>query len=247
MHTDLASLREIHDRLNGTVDPAPTPRPAHRSGAAIALPSPRTLDSPFTSLVHARRSRYDFDPNGELSLGSVGTLLGTALGLGRRVEAYGDREHPLSVAPTAGGLRTRETFLFATRIAGVRPGIYSYDMADHSLQLVSEVGPAVALAEVYAQPEFAALPAASLALTARLDVALAKYPPRHYRALHVDAGIAVQNLYLTATAMGMACCAVSGFSDPAAESVLGLGDAAIVTMLVAVGPPRITGLEESSV
>ncbi len=103
------------------------------------------------------------------------------------------------------------------------------------------------LAELYAQSEFAALPAASLALTARLDVALAKYPPRHYRTVHVDAGIGVQNLYLTATAMGMACCAVSGFSDPAAESVLGLDAAAIVTMLVAVGPPRITGLEESSV
>ncbi|WP_170946091.1 SagB family peptide dehydrogenase [Rhodococcus sp. 14-2483-1-2] len=247
MHTEIASLREIHDRLNGAVDPAPTQRPMNRNGASIHLPKPRTLDSPFTALVHARRSRYDFDPSGELSVDSVGTLLGTALGLGRRIEAYGDREYPLSVAPTAGGLRTRDTFLFATRIAGIRPGIYRYDMADHSLQLVSEVDPAVALAELYAQTEFAALPAASLALTARLDVALAKYPPRHYRTVHVDAGIGVQNLYLTATAMGMACCAVSGFSDPAAESVLGLDAAAIVTMLVAVGPPRITGLEESSV
>ena len=87
MHTEIASLREIHDRLNGAVDPAPTQRPMNRNGASIHLPKPRTLDSPFTALVHARRSRYDFDPSGELSVDSVGTLLGTALGLGRRIEA----------------------------------------------------------------------------------------------------------------------------------------------------------------
>ncbi|MBY3989960.1 SagB family peptide dehydrogenase [Rhodococcus fascians] len=210
----------------------------NRNGASIHLPKPRTLDSPFTALVHARRSRYDFDPCGELSLASLGTLLGTALGLGRRVDAYGDREHVLSVAATAGGLRTRETYVLATRIRDVRPGIYSYDMPGHSLQPVSEEDPAAALSDVYVQPQFAALPAVSIALTARLDVALTKYPPRHYRTMHVDAGIAVQNLYLTATGLGLACCAVSGFSDPAAESVLGLDAAAIVTMLMAVGPPR---------
>ena len=139
MHTEIASLREIHDRLNGAVDPAPTQRPMNRNGASIHLPKPRTLDSPFTALVHARRSRYDFDPSGELSVDSVGTLLGTALGLGRRIEAYGDREYPLSVAPTAGGLRTRDTFLFATRIAGIRPGIYRYDMADRCSHAHTEV------------------------------------------------------------------------------------------------------------
>jgi nitroreductase len=51
----------------------------------------------------------------------------------------------------------------------------------------------------------------------------------------VDTGIAAQNLYLVATALGLACCAVSGYRDDPLAALLGLGAVEIPTILFPVG------------
>lgn len=245
MNTDTAVVRALHDRLNGSAGRTDTSErtgsPVPPSGPAIALPAPHGIDDGMSSLLHARRSRYDFDQEASLPLSTLASLLGNAVGIGRRVEAYGDARHPLGLAPTAGGLRSREVYVFAARVDGLEPALYGYDMDDHCVHTLRAGDPVPALSGLYAQPEFAHRPAVTIALTARLDVALQKYSIRHYRTLHVDAGIAVQNLYLAATGLGLAVCAVSGFDDHSADTVLGLGPHAITTMMIAAGPPRAQG------
>jgi SagB-type dehydrogenase family enzyme len=75
----------------------------------------------------------------------------------------------------------------------------------------------------------------TLALVARLDTTLGRYPVRHYRTLHVDTGIAAENLYLVATALGLACCAVSGFHDTALTELLRLPSGRFPVLLFPVG------------
>ncbi|MBM7790619.1 SagB-type dehydrogenase family enzyme [Tenggerimyces flavus] len=156
-----------------------------------------------------------------------------SVGVSRTVAAYDDPAHPLSLAPSAGGLRSLTTYVLARDAEDLAAGVYAYDPVEHALVPGgSDLG---ALGSAYVQPEFAARAPVSLALAAHLDVALAKYPPRHFRTLHVDAGIAVQNLYLVGTALGLACCAVSGFHDERLAALLELPASSIPMMLFPVG------------
>lgn len=199
----------------------------------MRLPAPDTsLPTSLTDALWQRRSRYAFDPR-PLSIDALSALLRLAVGVGRTVAAYGDPEHPLSLAPSAGGLRSLTTYVIVRSAEGLSPGVYAYDPVEHAL--VHGTDAVDALESVYVQPEFASRAPVSLALAAHLDVALAKYPPRHFRTLHVDAGIAVQNLYLVSTALDLACCAVSGFHDEKLAALLELPASSIPMMLFPVG------------
>jgi SagB-type dehydrogenase family enzyme len=201
----------------------------------VRLPEPRaTLQTPLTDALWQRRSRYAFASR-PLELGRLSTLLRLAVGVSRTVAAYGDPEHPLSLAPSAGGLRSLTTYAVVREVEGLRPGVYAYDPVEHALFHGDESDPTEALAATYVQPEFATRAPVSLALAAHLDVALAKYPPRHFRTLHLDAGIAVQNLYLVSTALDLACCAVSGFHDERLAALLRLPASSIPMVLFPVG------------
>lgn len=72
-------------------------------------------------------------------------------------------------------------------------------------------------------------------VVARLDTTLTKYSIRHYRTLHIDSGIALQNLYLVATALELAGCAVTGFDDHALAQLLRLPDTMFPTALFPFG------------
>jgi SagB-type dehydrogenase family enzyme len=201
----------------------------------VALPPPAlSLPTSLTDALWQRRSRYSFAPR-PLSVESLSTLLRLGVGVSRTVSAYGADEHPLSLAPSAGGLRSLTTYVVARSVEDVPAGVYAYDAVRHALVRGDQADPTDALAGTYVQPEFATRAPVSLALAAHLDVALAKYPPRHYRTLHVDAGIAVQNLYLVSTALDLACCAVSGFHDEALAALLRLPASTIPMALFPVG------------
>ena len=223
----LSRALSLHGALNGrplSRRHAPTPGPAR------CLPAPQPLGGEIGSVLASRQSRYDFDDRA-LALADLSTLLGCAVGVGRCVEAYGNAAHALGIAPSAGGLPSVAVHVAATRVEGLA-GVYAYAREEHALLGLG--GPA-ALAAVVHQAEFATRPAAVIALGLRLDLGLAKYPLRHYRTMHVDAGIALQNLYLVATALGLAGCAVSGFDDGAADEAFGLPADAVTAVLFAVG------------
>lgn len=112
-------------------------------------------------------------------------------------------------------------------------GVYQYCAAAHALAELATGDPRPQLRKVYVQPEFAERAAVTVILAARVRRALAKCPVRHYRTLHVDTGIATQNLYLVATALGLRCCAVTGYCDAAARQLLQLDDREFPTLLFA--------------
>jgi SagB-type dehydrogenase family enzyme len=227
--------RAVHSALNGT-PPART-RPEPPEGRRVELPPAEQPDADLVDVLRRRRSAYSFAPR-PLRLDALGALLGLAVGVQRFVSAYGADRHPLGMAPSAGGLPCLRAYAVVRSAENVEPGVYRYDAAAHELVERVPGDPGSALAEAYLQPEFAERAPVTLALTARLDVAFGKYPLRHYRTLHVDAGIAAQNLYLVATALGLSCCAVAGYDDEALAALLRLPDAEIPTLLFPTGHAR---------
>jgi nitroreductase len=57
--------------------------------------------------------------------------------------------------------------------------------------------------------------------------------------LHIDMGIATQNIYLVSTALGLACCAVAGFAEAPPRGVA--RDRAARPAVPARMAPLITG------
>lgn len=234
-HT-VANRQDLQDMQTGT------------GGSAVSADQRITLElpppaSPQITLIDAlktRRSCYDY-ANRPLTIEALSSLLGHAIGLGRRTRAYGRTDYPLSIAPSGGGLNSVAAYVAVRRVDGLPPGIYAYQPTAHVLTTQATGDPTERMREVYLQTEFATAVAVSLILVGRLRRVLAKYPLRHYRVLHVDAGIAIQNLYLVSTALGLNCCAVTGYRDQSVKELLRLDQGEIPTVVFAVGHPSSTG------
>ncbi|MFD7654141.1 SagB/ThcOx family dehydrogenase [Actinosynnema sp. NPDC059797] len=170
----------------------------------IPLPDPAPdLDASLGHVLLNRRSRYSYRP---LGLDVLSTLLRYAVGVQRRVPP-----HVLGTNPTAGGLPSLRVHV----VVGGR--LHEYHREQHALD---DLGP-VDLDGVFAQPEFAERAHTVVVLSGRMGPGLAKYGPRHHRTVLLDAGIAVQNLYLVGTALDLRCCAVAGFDDEVARERVG--------------------------
>lgn len=172
-----------------------------------------------------------------MELETAGTLLHTALGLSRRVHTPDGDERALSRSPSAGGLGGVRAYLAARSVRGVEAGVHRYLPEAHALEPVADARPDRAAA-AYLQPEFAERAAATIILTVDVRPGLARYGVRHYRMMHVDAGIAAQSLYLVATGLGLAACTVAGFREHEVRAWAGLVRTELPVLLFPVGPPR---------
>lgn len=231
-------VQQIHRLLNGpavTSDDELINSTGHQG-----LPPPRTdLSTKLDHALSQRRSHYRFSPIPP-SLDEISTLLHWTMGPQRTILMPDGTRRIMSMAPSAGGLPSMATFL-ASRPGGELPGgICRYDAERHRLDILRTGDPAPALRSALAQPEFADRAPLAIILVARMDTTLVKYPERHYRTLHIDAGIALQNLYLVTTALGLAGCAVTGFNDQAITCLLGLTDAMFPTVVFPLGRGVIT-------
>ena len=205
----------------------------------VNLPPPASPEITLIDAIKTRRSRYGYT-NRPLAIEALSSLLGHAIGIGRRVSAYGRTDYPLSVAPSGGGLNSVAVYVAVRQVDGLLPGIYSYQPVTHVLTTHVTGDPTERMRDVYLQAEFPTTVAVSLILVGRLRRVLAKYPLRHYRVLHIDAGIATQNLYLVGTALGLSCCAVTGYRDQSVKDLLQLDKGEIPTIIFAVGNPPLT-------
>ncbi|WP_156754474.1 nitroreductase family protein [Actinokineospora pegani] len=159
----------------------------------IALPEPGPLAMPLGEALLSRRSRYRYEPVG---LAALGSLLGWAVGVQRHVDG-----HVLGMNPTAGGLPSLAVHV-------VRDGeVLEYLRAEHALRPVG----AGSLEGVFTQPEFESRASTVVVLSGLLGPGLEKYGEVHQSTVRLDGGIALQNLYLVGTALGLRCCAVAGF------------------------------------
>lgn len=198
----------------------------------IPLPEPVPPAMTLAEALLSRRSHYSYRP---LSRQDLSSLLWYAVGVQRRSES-----HVLGTNPNAGGLPT-----IAVHVVQ-RGSVFEYLREPHALSLLGGGDlEGVFAQEEFAQEEFARRADTVIVLSGRMGSGQAKYGPRHYRTAHVDAGVAVQNLYLVATALGLGCCAVAGFSDDAVKALVRAGEHDVPLVLFVVGQP-VSGHNEGA-
>lgn len=133
-------------------------------------------------------------------------------------------------------LHPLELYIHAARVTGLEPGLYHYDPARHSLQLLRGGDQTQKLAPALVDGRIAMASALTIFIAAMPERAVLKYGDRGYRLALLEAGIVARNMGLTAAAMGLAALNVIEYYDRDVDELLALDGLTISTMqIVAIG------------
>jgi len=114
--------------------------------------------------------------------------------------------------PSGGALHELEFYPLVNRCDGLPPGLYRYDGASHTLELVT--GPAPATRQLLREARESCLmrgePHVLMLLAARFARVHWKYESIAYALTLKNVGVAYQTMYLVATAMSLGPCALGG-------------------------------------
>jgi SagB-type dehydrogenase family enzyme len=208
------------------VPPLPVVRPAP-AGKRFPLYRP-DLTAPggmsLTDAVEQRHSVREFAEQGP-STAQLGDLLFRTARIRSQTEAVGAGgvRYPVSRRPypSAGSLYELDLFLTVDRCTGLPRGIYHYDPEEHALTLVNTRVPHVdelldsAMVQIGAHTR----PPVLITMTARMGRLSWVYDSIAYATTLKHVGVLQQTLYLVATMLGLAPCAVAtGDSEMATEA-----------------------------
>ncbi|MEU0566198.1 SagB family peptide dehydrogenase [Nonomuraea sp. NPDC005983] len=208
------------------------PRPAMKqppAGPVVELPAPdldavSEHDPAFTAVLEQRRSIREYG-QWPLRVDQVAEFLYRVARVRSLTTVEGLPYQASSRPyPSGGAAYDLELYLLVERCDGLARGIYHYDPLDHRLTGV-EARPAD-LARILGNARSAAglarSPDVMFVITSRFQRLAWKYRGLAYAATLKNVGVLYQTMYLVATAMGLAPCALgSGDSDLSAR-VLGL-------------------------
>ncbi|ALU39619.1 hypothetical protein AS188_07480 [Kocuria flava] len=202
--------------------PPPPLRPDGAAAVTVRFDpvDPATIGARSLSLHRAledRRSVRRHDDEAPLDRHRLGEFLHRTarLRLAQEVDGveYGSKPYP-----SGGSVYETELYLLVRRVQGLSPGLWRYDPAEHGLAPVREgLGhPDVAalLREAAHSSTVDAPPQVTVLMAPRFGRILWKYEQMGYAVMLKHVGVLMQTMYLVATDMGLAACAIgSGDSD----------------------------------
>lgn len=215
-------------RFRNDLPPLPALKPLG-SGPGIPLPEPTLpgADPPFFATLEARRSIRV--PRGEpITFAQLGTFLHHVAriravappdpGAGRLYETVS------GPCPGGGALHELELYLTITRCAGLAPGFYHYAAGAHRLEPWPAPGEASGDLLRQAREALGPVPAPDLVITlaARMQRVAWKYQTIAYALILKNTGVLFQQMYLVATALGLAPCALGVGDTEAFAAASGL-------------------------
>jgi SagB-type dehydrogenase family enzyme len=198
--------------FKGKIEALPVVKPPRGPAIPLFKPDLETLaarDVPFTQVMEKRASLRAHDGANPITAEQLGEFLYRAARLKRQSAKSGVSFRP---SPSAGALHPLEIYPLITECKGVAAGLYHYDPQEHALHLVSEPNEGVRML-AHLGGVTAMMPGAPqvlLAIAARFQRVQNKYQSVAYAAILKDVGALYQTLYLVATAMGLAPCALGG-------------------------------------
>lgn len=190
------------------------PQPSPVTDREIELPAPRR-DSSFSleQALYQRRSIRSYS-DAPLSLDDLAQLLWAAQGI---TDPAGYR-----TAASAGALYPLEVLVAAGNVTDLAAGVYRYDPHRHVLVLIEEGDRRAALRQAALDQEAVAGGAAVIALAAVYERTTGRYGDRGRQYVHMEIGIAYQNVHLQAVALGLGTVFIGAFDDDRVHAVLGL-------------------------
>ncbi len=141
--------------------------------------------------------------------------------------------------PSAGATYPLEIFIACsqTAIEEIDDGIYHYHIDNHSLTRHHQGDVRLELAEAALDQEFIYEAPVDIIICAVYRRTLMRYGDRGERYVHIEVGHAGQNIYLQATALGLATVAIGAFYDEQVRNVLRLDKQYKPIYIMPVGRP----------
>lgn len=194
----------------------------------VALPAPdRKGTVPLERAIAERRSVREYAP-GPLTLADVSQLLWAAQGI------TGEDGRKRAV-PSARAVYPIQAWLVAMDVDGLADGIYRYEPAGHALVPVKPGDPRAALVAATPRQGMFEKAAAVVVVAGDSVLAASKFGPNASKWLGMEAGFAIQNVYLEATARGLGTVMVGGFQPALVTPVLGLPEGVVPLGLLPLG------------
>jgi SagB-type dehydrogenase family enzyme len=188
--------------------------------AGIALPVPdlaeiSAAEPSLSAVVAARRTLREHDESLPITVEELAQFLYRVQRTWdvREVEGMQVGRRPY---PSAGQVCELEIYPLVSSCAGLAPGLYHYDSLGHALVRVADPnGHAVRVLNfAKAASGASGTPQVLMVVTARVPRLLWKYEGLGYSLMQKDAGVLIELMYLVATAMKLAPCALgSGDSE----------------------------------
>ncbi|WP_224361282.1 SagB/ThcOx family dehydrogenase [Hyalangium versicolor] len=196
--------------------PAPEKKPPLQ-GERFSLEKPdlsevERRDPPFSVVMEGRRSIRAHGAR-PVTRTQLGELLYRAVGH-RHVVFHGRGEGEARPYPSGGAIYETEVYVIVERCEGLEEGLYHYQGAEHALCRISGRTPELdmILQAAMSGALIKERPQVMIILTARFARMAWKYETMAYAAMLKNVGVIYQTLYLVATAMGLAPCALGGGS-----------------------------------
>ncbi len=193
----------------------------------IQLPAPRQKGRmSVEEAIATRRSKraYRSDP---VKLAEASQLLWAAQGVT-------DAKERKRAAPSAGGLYPLETYLVATKVDGLAPGVYKYRPEEHDLVLQTSGERRRELAALIDQ-DCIRFSACVLVFAAVYERITARLGERSVCFVHMEAAHAAENAQLQGTALGLGSVVVGVFRADEIRRILALPEGEVPVYLMAVG------------
>jgi SagB-type dehydrogenase family enzyme len=158
-----------------------------------------------------RKSVRDFATQA-VTLRQVSQLLWAAQGV-----THGDQ---LRTAPSAGALYPLELYLVADRVEGLARGVGHYRPVRHELVGMRDGDFLPGLSAAALGQECVGDAAAVIVVAAVYERTTKKYGERGVRYVHVEVGLAAENICLQAVSLGLSTVMVGAFSDTQVRRLL---------------------------
>ncbi len=205
----------------------PPPHVTSRAAPEARQPLPAPRATAIDAILARRATCRNFDTAGTLDLARFSDLLQRVVGCQAEVEILPGTKALKKAHPSGGSLHPLEAYLVVQRVEGVAPGLYHYHVTTHALEPVATLEPAALrdfAMRCVAGQDFFADAHALLIVTARFERTFWKYRshPKAYRAIVLEAGHVSQNLYLTATELGMGAFVTAAINEVDIEDMFAL-------------------------
>ncbi|HEV2385675.1 MAG TPA: SagB family peptide dehydrogenase [Candidatus Acidoferrales bacterium] len=201
------------NRLTRLVKPLPAVKPAmSREVVHLAKPEIAAVEAADWPLTRALEQRHSERRHGErpITLRQLGEFLYRSARARKAVVRQGE-EFTERVYPGAGSAYELEFYLVVHRSADLAAGMYHYQPLEHRLyRLAAKPEETERLLESAARTAGSAKPQVLIVAAARFARIMRRYESIGYALILKNVGAVFQTMYLVATAMGLAACALGG-------------------------------------
>ncbi len=124
------------------------------------------------------------------------------------------------VHPSGGGMYPLEYYFYIKDCREIKNGLYHFNLKKNALELISQV--TFDCFEKKISYDWALHGSVYMFISSVFNRSMKKYGERGYRNILIEVGHVGQNVYLTATAIGLSICALTGVDDVSIEEIIGI-------------------------